>query len=66
MFNGPITNPSVTPAFIKSGLDLRGQGLFYFGPPRPKPRRLGIGRFESDFGVLLVPNRRTYRIEEAN
>ena len=60
-FNGPFKSETVSPAFMKSGLDLKYQGLAY-GPPRPKPYRLLLGRFESDSGVLLVPHGRGYRL----
>jgi hypothetical protein len=50
----------VAPAFVKPGLDLKGQGLFY-GPPRPKPYRLLIGRFEAE-GATLSPSGRTYKL----
>ena len=61
VFNGPFKSGSVTPAFMKSGLDLKYQGLVY-GPPRPKPYRLLLGRFESDSGVLLIPHGRSYKL----
>ena len=48
-------------AFMKTGLDMKQQGLFY-GPPRPKPYRLVLGRFEAD-GTMLVPSGKTYRLE---
>lgn len=62
VFNGPFKSGTASPAFVKSGLDLKYQGLAY-GPPRPKPYRLLLGRFESDSGVLLMPHGRTYRME---
>ena len=62
VFNGGAAG-GLAPAFIKSGLDLQGQGLSY-GPPLPKPYRLVLGRFQSDFLVALVPRGRTYKIEE--
>ena len=62
VFNGPFKLETASPAFIKSGLDLKYQGLTY-GPPRPKPYRLLLGRFESDSGSLLIPHGRSYRIE---
>jgi hypothetical protein len=60
VFNGPFPSRTVSPAFMKSGLDLAGQGLFY-GPPRPKPYRLVQGRFESEAWVLM-PRGRTYKL----
>ncbi len=62
VFNGPFESETVSPAFIKSGLDLMYRGLFY-GPPRPKPYRLVVGRFESDTGSVLVPHGRGYRLD---
>jgi len=61
VFNGPFKSETASPAFMKSGLDLKYHGLFY-GPPRPKPYRLLLGRFESDSGSLLVPHGRGYRL----
>jgi hypothetical protein len=58
VFNGPFPSKTLSPAFMRSGLDLAGQGLFY-GPPRPKPYRLVQGPFESE-GWVLVPHGRTY------
>jgi len=60
VFNGPLREPSASPAFMRSGLDLKRQGLFC-GPPRPKPYRLVIGPFESH-GALLRPHGRTYKL----
>jgi hypothetical protein len=44
--------------FLSEELDFR-QGLFY-GAPRPKPWRLGVGPFESE-GVTFEPTRDGYR-----
>jgi len=44
VFNGPFGSDGVQQAYIKKDLDLRSMGLF-FGPPRPKPYRLVVGRF---------------------
>jgi hypothetical protein len=63
VFNGPFTLGTESPAFMKSGLDLKYQGLTY-GPPRPKPYRLLLGRFESDSGVLLIPRGRGYKLSD--
>lgn len=63
IFNGPFATETASPAFMKSGLDLRYEGLFY-GPPRPKPYRLLLAQFNSDTGVLLVPRGRGYRFGE--
>jgi len=63
IFNGPFGSKTAQPAFIEYGLDLRGQGLF-FGPPRPKPYRLVLGRFESDNAAVFIPQGRTYKLEK--
>lgn len=63
VFNGPFKSEAAPPAFIKEGLDLTYRGLFY-GPPRPKPYRLVVGRFESDTGSVLTPHGRTYKFDE--
>jgi hypothetical protein len=63
VFNGPFKSESASPAFIKSGLNLKYQGLAY-GPPRPKPYRLLVGRFESDSGVLLIPHGHGYKLSD--
>lgn len=60
VFNGPFPSKTVSPAFIKSGLELTDQGLFY-GPPRPKPYRLVQGPFESE-GWVLIPNGHGYKL----
>jgi hypothetical protein len=62
IFNGPFGSKASTPTFEESGLDLRGEGLF-FGPPRPKPYRLVMGPFESDNTAILVPQGRTYKLQ---
>lgn len=62
VFNGPFRPGTTSPAFIESGLDLKRSGLV-FGPPRPKPYRLVLGPFESDSGVSLAPQGRSYRLE---
>jgi hypothetical protein len=61
VFNGPFGSNAVAPAFIESGLDMKYMGLF-FGPPRPKPYRLIVGRFESDNTSMLVPHDKTYKL----
>lgn len=61
VFNGPIGAKRAHPAFIKRDLDLRHQGLVY-GPPRPKPYRLVVGRFEAE-GRILEPHGRSYTLE---
>src|SRR3989442_5262609 len=63
VFNGPFKSETASPAFMQSGLDLKYQGLFY-GPPRPKPYRLLLGRFESDSGVVLIPHGRGYKLSD--
>jgi hypothetical protein len=62
VFNGPFGVPPQA-AFIKTGLDLKQQGLFY-GPPLPKPYRLLFGRFQSDYIVMLVQSGKTYRLSD--
>jgi hypothetical protein len=62
VFNGPFNSETASPAFMQSGLDLKYTGLSY-GPPRPKPYRLLLGRFESDSGVLLIPHGRGYKVD---
>jgi hypothetical protein len=64
VFNGPFKSETESPAFMHSGMDLEDIGLFY-GPPRPKPYRLLLGRFESDSGSLLIPHGRTYEWDES-
>lgn len=63
VFNGPFKSETPSPAFFQPGMDLKYIGLFY-GPPRPKPYRLGLGPFESDSGGLLVPHGRGYRWDD--
>ena len=60
VFNGPFNSDVVSPVLIQPHLRLKDQGLFY-GPPRPKPYRLVIGRFESDSGAILVRDGKSYR-----
>lgn len=62
VFNGPFSPETQSPAFIRSGMDLKYFGLSY-GPPRPKPYRLVLGPFDSDSGALLIPHGHTYRLE---
>ena len=64
VFNGPFKSEIAPPAFVQS-LQLKYRGLFY-GPPRPKPYRLLVGRFASDSGVILVPHRKGYRLMAAS
>jgi hypothetical protein len=61
VFNGPLDVGHPVPAFVDRG-DFAGIGLAY-GPPRPKPYRLIIGRFASE-GLLLQPRGKTYRLVE--
>lgn len=61
VFNGPFEAPAASPAFMKSGLELKYQGLSY-GPPRPKPYRLLLGQFNSDTGLLLISHGRGYKL----
>jgi hypothetical protein len=62
IFNGPFRSRPAAPAYIESGLDLRGRGMF-FGPPRPKPYRIVVGSFESDNTWILVPNGHSYKVQ---
>jgi hypothetical protein len=62
VFNGPFGSKPVIPVFIKEGLDLKHQGLFY-GAPRPKPYRLVLGGFEADTGLILIPHGHNYTLE---
>jgi len=62
IFNGPFNSKKATPAYVKSGLDLREQGMS-FGPPRPKPYRIVVGPFESDNTWILVPKGHTYKVQ---
>ena len=64
VFNGPFKSETQSPAFMQSGMDLKYYGLFY-GPPRPKPYRLLLGRFESDSGSLLIPHGRGYQWDDS-
>lgn len=64
VFNGPFRSASPSPAFMESGMDPKYYGLFY-GPPRPKPYRLLLGRFESDSGTLLIPHGRGYKWDDS-
>ena len=52
------------PKIVQVPYDLEEVGLF-FGEPRPKPHRLGIGPFESEGGIF-VPRGNTYRLEFPN
>ena len=61
VFNGPFDSKAVFPAFVVPDLDLKYMGLS-FGPPRPKPYRLIMGRFESDNTSILVPHGKTYQL----
>ena len=64
VFNGPIKSATQSPAFFESGMELKYYGLSY-GPPRPKPYRLLLGRFESDSGSLLIPHGRGYQWDDS-
>lgn len=61
VFNGPFNSDSASAVFIQRHLSLKYHGLFY-GPPRPKPYRLVVGRFDSDSGAILVPHGSSYRL----
>jgi hypothetical protein len=58
IIHGAPSNGRAAKAFLSEELDFR-QGLFY-GAPRPKPWRLGVGPFESE-GVTFEPTRDGYR-----
>jgi hypothetical protein len=62
IFNRPFGSKPPAPAYMESALDLRGEGMS-FGPPRPKPYRIVVGPFESDNTFILVPKRKTYRVQ---
>jgi hypothetical protein len=62
VFNGPFDSDGSRPAFIGKDLDLRYMGLS-FGPPRPKPYRLIVGRFGSDNTSILVPSGTGYQLK---
>jgi hypothetical protein len=64
VFNGPFKSETQSPAFMQSSMDLTYSALFY-GPPRPKPYRLLLGRFESDSGALLIPHGRGYKWDDS-
>jgi hypothetical protein len=59
VFNGPLAATNEKEAFFEENLPDSGQALF-FGPPRPKPYRLVVGRFESDSGFRLEPHGKSY------
>jgi hypothetical protein len=61
VFNGPFKSPVKSPAFLKSGLKLKLQALFY-GPPMRIPHQLVLGCFECDARSVVVPHGRGYRI----
>jgi len=62
VFNGPLS-PLGEPAFLKPGLDLRRDRLFYFGTRKPKPYRLMVGPFNSDSAFRLRPSGTNYRVQ---
>jgi hypothetical protein len=64
VFNGPFKSLKSSPTFTESDLELQNEGLFY-GPPRPKPYRLLLGRFESDSGALLIPHGPGYKWDDS-
>lgn len=61
VFNGPFNSDLASPVFMQPHLSLKYHGLFY-GPPRAKPYRLVVGRFDSDSGAILVPHGNGYRL----
>lgn len=63
VFNGPFPEWPAEPSFLKPGLDLRRDRLFYFGSRKPKPYRLMVGPFNSDSGFRLRPSGSTYKIQ---
>jgi hypothetical protein len=62
IFNGPFRSLEQPPAFLKTGLNLKYYG-FAYGPPRKRPYRLVLGRFEAD-GTVFVPKGGTYTMVE--
>jgi len=63
IFNGPFIEGKPQPeALFSDGFELVGCG-FVFGPPRPKPYRLVVGRFESDNALLFAPRGNGYIIK---
>ena len=62
VFNGPFDSDGSRPAFIGKDLDLRYMGLS-FGPPRPKPYSLIVGRFGSDNTSILIPSGTGYQLK---
>jgi hypothetical protein len=61
VFNGPFKSPAKSPAFLKSGLRLKLQALFY-GPPMVVPHQLVLGCFACDAGSAVIPHGRGYRL----
>jgi hypothetical protein len=60
IFNGPFVDSKPKgEALFSDDFELVGCG-FVFGPPRPKPFRLVVGRFESDNAVLFAPRGKGY------
>ncbi len=60
IFNGPLQIGGQNPASLKAGLNLKYHRLF-FGPPRPKPYRLVLGRFDVA-GIVNEPQGRSNRM----
>jgi hypothetical protein len=60
IFNGPLKLADQHPTFLKTGLNLKYQGLFY-GPPRKRPYRLLLGHFEAE-GAEFRPQGKSYRM----
>ena len=63
ILHGKNLNGIRRPMFLSERLDIH-QGLF-FGAPRPKPWRLGVGPFESE-GVLFEPTAKGYRLSDSD
>ena len=61
VFNGPFKSPTKSPAFLKSGLKLKLQALFY-GPPMLIPNQLVLGCFECAEISFIVPHGRGYKL----
>jgi hypothetical protein len=61
VFNGSSSARPAEAAFLKAGLDLRRDRLFYFGSRKSKPYRLMVAPFNSDSGFILRPSGTTYR-----
>ena len=63
VFNGPYSRNTLQPAFVRAGLDLRGQGLFFYDDdPSLKPYCLVLGAFASE-GQIIRPVGKSYSLK---